>query len=812
MTKAMKTTTKMMTTSTSRSTTTTTTTTKAKIAPTVKGKPYVKLGDKIQLACLAEDETQWYHNGKLLETTTQVYEKLATYDDIGNYTCISGSLTSESFTLSIGKEPIVFFDVQSEVVRLYPDSDPFNLTCVTKMHQQDVEYNAEDVGEIKQWFVISNNQTNKEKTIHDSSIILTPPSKENVIYTVTCYAESIFGKSSEVIRYKQRPFFISDIEITNGGNEAPPKLILGDQRLLTCSVNGHPLPKIEWQREAAGSVLPFEKERTVASNNGTLSIYEIQPLDSGVYICTASNQAGKLTKRITVNIVEAPSLSLPPQPSPFSKNQNVRVNCAPSTGSPPFKFEWNIEPDLNVNYTIDMFDTNSVLEIKQLSDSMNVTCLAMNEAGETSSTVQLLVGDEITIEPVYGPIVNEGERLELYCRSSFPVQWIVNGRLMPKDESINIANNTLIIENIQRFHAGLFECTNGKSYSRIEVDVVRAPIVTIKYPGKLVKPGIAITMSCHASGNPTPEVQFYKSDQLKPNSPQSNTIVIENMDSENEGEYTCQAVNAIGSVSETVKISIKSPWINPSYQEVFSGETTQMSCFSTTENIVWRGPITNTDTDAPIIESNERFNLTSQVLTIQKTFITDSGRYSCTNKDDGKSHEAMLHVKSLPARFTHTPLSMAKVAIPSSWYNSAEIQFKFRTDDANNGTLFYVGGSNNVDFFKIELDNAKLVIEWNLGSGTGRIEGGPIVINKWYYVLVQRNEKQVTLSINGNQQSGGQSPGAFTGFDYKPFGVIGGGEIGQAAFFGCLLDMYLNGNMVDFGMLESIGLSTCKIK
>ena len=139
-----------------------------------------------------------------------------------------------------------------------------------------------------------------------------------------------------------------------------------------------------------------------------------------------------------------------------------------------------------------------------------------------------------------------------------------------------------------------------------------------------------------------------------------------------------------------------------------------------------------------------------------------------------------------------------------------EIQFKFRTDDASNGTLLYIGGSNNVDFFKIQLNNEKLIVEWNLGSGTGRIEGVPlIVVNKWYYVAVERDEKQCVMAING-QQSRGQSPGAFTGFDYKPFGLIGGGQQDQPAFIGCILDMYLNGNMVDFGMLESIGLTTCK--
>ena len=810
---------KAPTTVTTTTTTTMTTTTKEIKAPVIKGQGFVKLGEVIQLACLVNDDDAidvgdiaWFHNGKQLSTTSQVYDKVATYDDIGNYTCSSSKLTAASFALAVGNGPIVFFDVQSEIVRLYPDSKPFNLTCVTKLPHQDVEYNSAAV-DIIQWMIITDDKTRKQKTINGSSVILRPPLPSNFTYTVTCHAETQFGASSQQIRYKQQPYYISHIAITNGGDSAPPKLILGDNRLLTCTASGHPLPLIEWRREAAGSALPLEKDRTMAWSNGTLSIYEIQPLDSGVYICTASNVAGQLTKRVTVNIVEAPSLSLPPRPSPFSRDQNVRVNCAPSTGTPPFTFKWDIKPhEAKVNYTVDMFDANSVLDIKKLSDDLNVTCLAMNDAGKTASTVQLVIGAEIEIESVRGPTVTEGERLELNCHSFLPVQWIINGRLLSIDERVRVIDNRLIIDDMQRFDAGAYECTDGNVYTRVEVNVVKTPVVTIKYPGKLVKPGMSITMSCHADGHPMPEVRFYKSDQLMTTSPLSNTIAIEQMEKDNEGSYTCQALNAIGSVSETIELAIKSPWVNPSYQEVFSGDQTKMSCFSTSKNIVWRGPITDgtVNGQAPIIEANERFNITNEVLTVKKTFISDSGRYSCTNIANGESHEAMVHVKTLPAQFLHTPLSMAKVAIPSSWYNAMEIQFKFRTADASNGTLFYIGGSNNVDFFKIQLNNGKLTVEWNLGSGTGRIYGVPsIVINKWYYVMIERDEKQCTMAING-QKSRGQSPGAFTGFDYTPFGLIGGGQQNQPAFIGCLLDMYLNGNMVDFGMLESIGLTTCK--
>lgn len=795
---------------------TTTTTTKPQMPPEIQGRASVLYGQPIKLACIGDQSTdgyRWYMNGKILDSFDQILEKsVSSYDDIGNYTCSvseTGPL-SKSFAVSVGKKPLVFFDVQSEMVRLYPDSAPFDLTCVSKFTQQDIQYNVETL-EIKQWLV--NEFQNSKKTFNTTTLRLEPPLAANETGKVTCYAESKFGVSKTVMLYEQKPYFISNIEVRNGGDRlgTGPKLILGDQRLLTCTAKGHPLPKISWQREASGLPLSLEKERTTFWSNGTLSVNEIQPLDSGVYICSATNAAGSLTERVTINIVEAPSLSLPPQPSPFSRNQNVRINCAPSKGSPPFRFEWSIQPaSLDTNITTDTFDTNSILEIESLVENLNVTCKAINDAGFTSSTVQLLIGEKIEMKAIHGPTVTEGEKLELQCKSKSPVQWIINGLLINHStEKIKLSNNRLIIEHIQQHNVGVYECTDGRSFARIDVNVVKVPVITIKYPGTLVRPGMPVTMSCHASGNPQPEVKFYKSGARFIDNEQSNTISIARMDAQNEGNYTCQAENAIGSVSETITIKIKSPWISPAYQEVFSGQRTELSCFSRNKDVIWRGPFTDSNENGPIIVQDERYSFDEEKLIIEKTYKSDTGRYSCSSQ--GNSHEAMVHVKSLPAQFIHAPLSFAKMPIPSSWYNKIELQFKFRTDDSSNGTLLYVGGSNNVDFFKIQLENELLIVEWNLGSGTGRVEGGPIADNKWYYVNVERDEKLCSLSVNG-KKSRGQSPGAFTGFDYKPFGIVGGGTSNQPAFFGCLLDMYVNGNMIDFGMLDSIGLTTCKIK
>ena len=335
------------------------------------------------------------------------------------------------------------------------------------------------------------------------------------------------------------------------------------------------------------------------------------------------------------------------------------------------------------------------------------------------------------------------------------------------------------------------------------MEVIQPPQIIIKYPGNLIKPEMKVGVACISEGYPAPEVKLFKTGSNLDKSffVNDHEILIPSFMKEHEGEYKCIAHNTVGTVSETIKMKLKTPWISPSYQEVFSGESVTFSCLSNGA-ITWSGP------DGRQIHNSERFRISKEGdLQIKKTFKTDSGRYKCDSEEG--THSAVVEVKSLPASFLQTPTSYAKIPIPSSWYDTIDIEFKFRTEDLN-GTILYAPGSNKVDFFRIYLENGKLYTKWNLGSGTGILEGAQAIkIGKWYYVSVNRAEKYGTMSINGHRSSG-QSPGSFTGFDFEHIALIGGGfQNSFQSYFGCLLDMSINGNRIDFGMLESEGLSTC---
>lgn len=61
----------------------------------------------------------------------------------------------------------------------------------------------------------------------------------------------------------------------------------GDTAKLECEAFGFPAPVIQWTR--AFSTLPRGRSSV---NNGTLSIQNFSPEDSGSYMCTAENKHG----------------------------------------------------------------------------------------------------------------------------------------------------------------------------------------------------------------------------------------------------------------------------------------------------------------------------------------------------------------------------------------------------------------------------------------------------------------------------------------------------------------------------------------
>ena len=81
---------------------------------------------------------------------------------------------------------------------------------------------------------------------------------------------------------------------------------------------------------------------------------------------------------------------------------------------------------------------------------------------------------------------------------------------------------------------------------------VPSSIQTIQ--NKTVTEGGSVTLSCNASGTPTPMVSWIKADGQRVN---GSELVLTNINRNETGEYRCEASNECGNASETATIAVQ---------------------------------------------------------------------------------------------------------------------------------------------------------------------------------------------------------------------------------------------------------------
>ncbi|XP_015428966.1 PREDICTED: Down syndrome cell adhesion molecule-like protein Dscam2 [Dufourea novaeangliae] len=171
--------------------------------------------------------------------------------------------------------------------------------------------------------------------------------------------------------------------------------VAGETTVIKCPVAGFPITSIVWDKD--GKILPTSRRQEVWSN-GTLVLYDVDSTtDRGAYTCTAKNAQGRSDSQ-TVHI----EVKVPPKIDPFSfpnntqEGQRLHVTCAVREGDSPLKITWlkdgrPVEPSEATTHHIGDFYLALKIPSASTAHNGNYTCVASNDAAETSRTAALLV-------------------------------------------------------------------------------------------------------------------------------------------------------------------------------------------------------------------------------------------------------------------------------------------------------------------------------------------------------------------------------------------------------------------------------------
>ncbi|XP_032903838.1 basement membrane-specific heparan sulfate proteoglycan core protein isoform X7 [Amblyraja radiata] len=250
---------------------------------------------------------------------------------------------------------------------------------------------------------------------------------------------------------------------------------------FTCSVIGHPAPRIEWLKEG-GHLPPNHKV-----SKGVLRIQNVQEGNEGVYICRALNQFGQAqdSAKLVIQALPIVMINVRTSMQMVMVGGSVEFECEAIGDPQPFvkwsKVESELAPEVMIK--------NGMLKFEHVkeSDAGRYRCTATNDVGSVQSEVVLYVQTVPMIAP--HPELKEvaiGSTAVFPCLASgFPVPEVtwskLEGELPP---GANVENNVLTIPSAAPEHTGTYVCTATNeqgietAYAMLQVRERKVPYFT----------------------------------------------------------------------------------------------------------------------------------------------------------------------------------------------------------------------------------------------------------------------------------------------------------------------------------------------
>ncbi|GAA6099393.1 hemicentin-1 isoform X2 [Tachysurus ichikawai] len=366
---------------------------------------------------------------------------------------------------------------------------------------------------------------------------------------------------------------------------------------LTCEVTGNPVPEITWLKD--GQPVSGEERLQVMSHGRFLHITDAQVVDTGRYICLASNSAGDRSVHFNLNVLVTPTIA-GSGPEGASEEVTVTLNSPTSLvceaqSYPPAIITWLKDgTPFESNRNVRVLPGGRTLQIlnAQEEDAGRYTCVATNEAGETLKNYEV----KVYIPPVISKDNIQGEgfapkeikikvnnTLTLECEAqAIPVptlHWYKDGQILKGDGRITVTPNGRIVQikQAQVSDTGRYTCvaTNiaGEDEKDFDVNIQVPPSFQKNGDSSIVSTGEVkdvilnnpILLYCETNAVPPPTLTWYKDGQPLTSSsrvlvlPGGRVLQIPRAQTEDSGRYTCVAINEAGEDSVQYDVRVLLP-------------------------------------------------------------------------------------------------------------------------------------------------------------------------------------------------------------------------------------------------------------
>ncbi|KAH7958041.1 hypothetical protein HPB51_027978 [Rhipicephalus microplus] len=470
-------------------------------------------------------------------------------EDIGNYTCRASNAGGfDSFTAEL---------IVTDAPKVQAFYFPRDQLAGKKVVVSCVVVEGDEPMTIR-WFKdglpLASADKRTKITKHTESIVsLTIPEvTAAVVGNYTCAASNRVGEDSFTA-----PLIVNGkLQPKIGPFNFPREQLVGKKVIVSCvAVEGDEPMTFTWFKD--GHPLAADAGRRVAKladNIASLTVPEVTAADIGNYTCVASNRAGEDSFSASLLVDGRPPrlqpFYFPKQPDLHKK---VVVHCTVLEGDEPFEFAWYKDNQLVVA------DKN--VQVRTLSESLtsltvhevaaenvgNYTCEASNVAGSDRTSAELLVKDAPLLQKFqFKEGLSVGDQTAVVCAvvggsPPFTIRWSKDGRPIAADnearsvKTLGEGVSTLSLRSISASDVGNYTC------------VAENAVGSAAASAALLIQGSRDFVPLHPVGRR----KIYD----------NGTLVIENVESDDEGLYQCDVSNGVAPpLSKTIKVSVHADW------------------------------------------------------------------------------------------------------------------------------------------------------------------------------------------------------------------------------------------------------------
>ncbi|XP_065818775.1 neural cell adhesion molecule 1a isoform X3 [Labrus bergylta] len=371
---------------------------------------------------------------------------------------------------------------------------------------------------------------------------------------------------------------------------AQGEISVGESKFFLCEVVGD-AKDIDWFAPSGEKILPNRPDMFVSRSDetmSTLTIYHANVDSAGIYKCVAKNGDKEAQATVQVKIFQKITFQDAPSPQEFNDGDDADLVCD-VISSPPPTIIWKhkgakIQAAKDVRFKIMDNGHLHIRGIKKTDEGMyNCEARVMARGEIDFRMIKVVVNVLPTIRPRLLDVnatADIGSTALLACDADgFPeptVTWAHNNIVLETGDkySLNEDGSELLIKDVKKVDEGDYTCIAknkaGEKAEEVSLNVFVQPKITYLNNQTAAEFDEEVTLTCEASGDPTPTISWSFENRVFTEGEQSldrnivvrsharvSSLTLKNVQFTYAGLYLCSASNSIGQDDQLMYLEVR---------------------------------------------------------------------------------------------------------------------------------------------------------------------------------------------------------------------------------------------------------------